>query len=307
MNYFGVLVPIVTPCSPSGDLDLRGVRAVCDDMLGAGSTGLFLMGSTGRGPWFGREDRARLCKAVTDHVGPEVPIFAGCMDNGLAQMVDHAKAAADAGAHFAVVTPPGYFRYEQDEIASILMRFADASPLKVLLYDVPVYTGSQLALETISRLMRHDNVVGMKDSTADEGRLHELMGAIRDAKGVYFLQGREHLLAPTMLSGGSGVVTTFSHFSPRPFVTLCGSALSGGKETAQAVQKEITRLYELVVRCLEKRPGISTLYHMVNISLQKRHVCRNIMLEHEGECPGWLREETARALEIAEEARRAAG
>ncbi|MGB6122405.1 MAG: dihydrodipicolinate synthase family protein [Bacteroidota bacterium] len=307
MKYFGVLVPLVTPCSRSGDIDLRGVRAVCDDMLGAGSTGLFLMGSTGRGPWFGREDRARLCKAVTEHVGPDVPIFAGCMDNGLKQMVEHAKGAADAGAHFAVVTPPGYFQYEQHEIETILMRFADASPLKVLLYDVPVYTGSQLALDSITRLMRHGNIVGMKDSTADEGRLQEVLGVIRDAEGVYFLQGKEHLLATTMLSGGSGVVTTFSHFLPRPFVTLCGTALSGGKETAEAIQRQITRLYQLVVGCLEKRPGISTLFHMVNIALQRRSVCRNIMLEHEGECPGWLREETARAMEISEAARRAAG
>jgi 4-hydroxy-tetrahydrodipicolinate synthase len=226
------------------------------------------------------------------------------MANGLNEMVEHAKASADAGAHFAVVTSPGYFTYEQSELESILLQFADASPLKVLLYDHPVYTGTKLAIQSIVRLLKHGNIVGMKDSTADADRLHEVLKAVKDVGGVYFLQGREHLLAETMMAGGSGVVTTFSHFAPKPFVSLCGATISGRKELAGAIQTEITRLYQLVVGCLEKRPGISTLYHMVNIALQRRGVCRNILLEHEGECPKWLQEDTRRALELAEEARR---
>jgi len=72
-------------------------------------------------------------------------------------------------------------------------------------------------------------------------------------------------------------------------VELCEATTRQDIQLTQKIQQELTKLYDLVTDCLTKRPGISTLFHIVNIILQKRGVCQNIMLEHEGDCPDWLK------------------
>ena len=113
------MVPIVTPCTPSGELDLDGLRVVCQDMVGAGCSSVFVVGSSGRGPWFSRDDRARICRTVADEISGDVSLPAGCMASGLPQMLENAYVMADAGAQMAVVTAPGYFHYNQKEIETI--------------------------------------------------------------------------------------------------------------------------------------------------------------------------------------------
>ena len=129
MKDFGVLVPLVAPCNPAGEIDFAGLQAVCGDMLQAGCDGLFIGSSTGRGPWFSRRERAAICRAVADQVGGDFPLAAGCMASGLPDMLDNAQAMADAGAQIAVVTSPGYYDYSTAEVETIFRRFAEASPL----------------------------------------------------------------------------------------------------------------------------------------------------------------------------------
>jgi len=119
MKDFGPLVPIVTPCAPSGEPDLAGVKAVCREMITAGCRGIFVAGSTGRGPWFSRADRAAVCAAAAEVCQPETPLIAGASGSGLPDMLDNARAMADAGARIVVATVPGYYKYNPDEIEAI--------------------------------------------------------------------------------------------------------------------------------------------------------------------------------------------
>lgn len=155
MKDLGVLVPIVTPCALSGVPDLAGLQSVTRSMLAAGCHAFFVAGSTGRGPWFARPDRATICRTVAGQIGPRVPLFAGCSAPGLSDMLENARAMADAGAHFAVVTAPGYFVYSQQEVETIFLKFADASPLPVMIYDIPAFAGMKLDLGMVRRLAGH--------------------------------------------------------------------------------------------------------------------------------------------------------
>jgi len=69
MKQLGVIVPIVTPCTLAGQVDYEDLKTVCDDMMQAGCHGIFAVGSTGRGPWFNRTDRMKICKTVADKIG----------------------------------------------------------------------------------------------------------------------------------------------------------------------------------------------------------------------------------------------
>lgn len=155
MKDLGVLVPIVTPSTRPCDIDTAGLKSVCRYMLESGCQAFFVASSTGRGPWFSQADRAKVCSTVSVSIGSKTPLFAGCMASGLADMLENARLMADAGAHVVVLTARGYFGYSQHEVETIFLKSADTSPLPVMIYDIPAFTGMKLDTAMVSRIAQH--------------------------------------------------------------------------------------------------------------------------------------------------------
>ena len=265
-------------------------------MLNAGCNGIFVGGSTGRGPWFSRDKKAIICKAAADQVDGRADVMAGCMAMGLMEMLENASVMSDSGATAAVITSPCYFNYNQQELESIFLAFADNSPLPVMLYDIPVFANSQLDENTIRRLAEHENVIGFKDSSANFERFEQLLSAFDGIDDFYLMQGKEHLLAESILNGASGLTVSLLHMGPELFVALHNSAATGDVALANRYQQKATQIMELILDCFKKRPETSTLFHFLNYALNKRGICDNILLEHEGACPDWLAQEAEKAM-----------
>jgi len=268
-------------------MDHDGLRSVCRYMLDAGCHAIFVAGSTGRGPWFDREARSAACRTVAEAIGADRMLFAGCMASGLADMIENAKAAAGAGAQVVVLTAPGYFAYSQQEIEAIFLRFADRSPLPVMIYDIPAFAGTELELDLVTRLAQHGNVMGFKDSSANMDRFGKLIEVV-DEPDFVVLQGKEHLLADSLVAGASGFVVSLAHVEPAMFVELYRAARSGDARRAAPLQETATRLWQRMVSAFERRPETSTMFHLLDCILRARGVCGNIVLDHEGEAPPWL-------------------
>jgi len=300
MKELGVLAPIVTPCQRTGEPDLAGLRSVYDDLASAGVRNIFVLGSTGRGPWFSRTDQAAVCRAVAAYRAKGMLLFAGCTAPGLPGMVENARAMADAGAAVAVAAVPPYFRYSQAEIEAIYLAFADGSPLPVVVYDIPALTGTKLDTELVLRLAKHPNVVGFKDSSADFDRFRDLASALEDRPGFWLLQGKEEYLAASLRIGASGFVVSFVHFAPKLFTGLYRAVREGDDARADALQARVTAVCR-VVRDLEANiPESSRLYHLLDIVLRRRGVCGNLLLSHEGEPAEPIRQAAQKIIEILE-------
>ena len=302
MKKIGVVVPVATPCDSTGGPDLPGLKAVCSDMLSAGCHGLFVAGSTGRGPWFSRADRMRMCRTVADCAGDGVPVLAGCMAPGLTDMLDNARAMADSGATMAVVTAPGYFTYDLAEVETIFLKFADASKLPVIVYDIPAYAGIRLNRELVLKLASHGNIVGFKDSSADMDNFRELLSALAGADDFILLQGKEPLLKESLDAGASGMVVSFVHFFPKTFVALYEAVQAGDDAQAQAAQDAIGEVYRMLMDGFDKRPASSTLFHLLDVTLRRRGVCDNVLLDHDGATPDWLVAQAEKTMGILERA-----
>jgi dihydrodipicolinate synthase/N-acetylneuraminate lyase len=302
MKDFGVLVPIVTPCSKDGTIDIDALGNVCKDMLDAGCSGIFAAGSTGRGPWFSLQERHKILYAIKNIIGEKITLFAGCMESGFSGMLDNARAASDAGADAIVITAPYYFNYSLVEIEKILLDVADKSPLPVLIYDIPAYSGVNFDVDTILRLLDHANIIGVKDSSADIKRFRKLMICLQNKDDKYFFQGKENFLVESIQMGASGCVVSLLHIEPRLFVLLYHAVKSGQLAKANKIQKEIVKALDLIEEGFKIRPEDSTLFHFLNSILKARNLCTNIVLDHEGDCPAWLYDKSMQALEIYREA-----
>ena len=300
MKDLGLLLPIVTPCDARGDVDVAGLRALCAHFTAAGCHSLFAAGSTGRGPWFSRAQREQICRTVAECGPPDAPVFAGCMASGLPDMLDNARAMADAGADVAVLTAPGYFQYSQAEIEATFLAFADASPLPAMVYDIPAFAGTSLDMDMVRRLAAHPNVVGFKDSSGQMDRFRRLATALRDRGSFFLLQGKEHLLADALAAGASGFVVSLMHVDAGLFARLYAAARAGDTARAAALQETVTALMDLLVQCFRQRPETSTMFHFFNHILRKKGVCGNILLAHEGPTPEWIAVEAERGMEICE-------
>lgn len=302
MKDFGPIVPIVTPCSRAGEPDLNGLSAVCREMLDAGYKGIFVAGSTGRGPWFSRVDREIICRAAAGTIGGRVPLLAGVSGSGLSDMIDNARAMANAGAQIAVATVPGYFKYNPQEIELIYRKFADASPLPVMVYDIPEFTNTKLDEGMLVRLASHGNIIAFKDSSADFARFTELLAALEHQPDFFLFQGKENLLFDSLRLGASGFIVSLIHLLPATFFNLYRATRAGEFDTAAAIQSKINEVLTIVRTSIEQRPESSTLFHLLNYAVRQRGVCDNLLLEQDAEPPHWLIENAARTIEICRSA-----
>lgn len=303
MKQLGVVVPIVTPCTLGGKPVLEQLRVVCNDMVKAGCNGFFVLGSSGRGPWFCLRDRIEICKTVADTIGSEKPLMAGCMAAGLDDMIESAKAMADSGAAIAVTAVPMYFTYHTQELESIFLSFADASPLPVIIYDIPDLTGMELNPQLLVKLAAHENIVGLKDSSSNYDDFKQLLNLLDSkAHDFYLMQGKEHLLKDSLFAGASGLVVSLLHIHPKLFVNLYNAVQEDDTETAERMQQAITKIMECVKSCFAQLPQMSTLFHFLNNALNERGVDANIVLAHEGQCPDLIATKAKEALEIAKSA-----
>jgi len=298
MKNFGILVPVATPCTRSGEVDSQGLVAVVDEMIAAGAAGVFVMGSTGRGPWFPLSTQKAVCQTVTDHLRSDRPVFAGCMAMGLEDMVAKAKTFADVGAQVAVVTAPPYFAYSQHEVEQIFLAVADRSPIPVLVYDIPKFAGMKLDTSPLMRLADHSNVIGFKDSSADMERFRALCKTFAGRDDFLLFQGKEHILAESLRAGASGFVVSLVHITPRPFADLLHAVRTGDNAKAEDLQRRIAQLMDLTEAATERTGATSTFFHIMNDTLRRRGLCDNILLEHEGDVPDWLPAEVDKMLAL---------
>ena len=196
--------------------------------------------------------------------------------------------------------PGTYSQYEERrsrELEAIFLKFADASPLPVILYDIPEFTNLKLATGMVTRLARHGNILGFKDSSADFERFGKLIEALKDYPDFYLLQGKEQYLADSLRLGCSGFVVSLIHLAPASFVALYQAVRSGKTDLADMLQAEVNRAYELVHDTIERRPESSSLFHLLNYAVRSRGVCDNILLSQDGRPPAWLSESARQAVE----------
>lgn len=231
------LPALVTPFSPAGELDLKGHTHNVRLLAEAGIEGFLIAGSTGEGPYIEPGERARLTKAVRrrkTHL--MVGIAAETTRMGL-RLVDE---AADAGADsLLVLTPTTMARNRDDAVSRYFQAIADHSPVPMLLYSVPPFTGYSLPLPVIEKLSRHRNVVGMKDSAGDVVRLQAIVESTPSSFLLY--NGASRAFTAAMAVGCHGAISASGNYAPElvlDVVKRAGTDPIGAREA----QRKLTSL-----------------------------------------------------------------
>lgn len=228
----GIIVPLVTPLLDRETLDRAGLERLVSHVLAGGVHGLFLLGTTGEGPSLGRRLQRECLAAAAELVDGNVPLVVNVSGASLADSLELAQVAADVGARGVAATPPFYFRVVQEALLEYAWQLASDSPLPLFLYNIPQQTGLQFDVGTVARLLEHENIVGVKDSSGDVAQFEQLQRIFAGHPGKSLLAGSEAMLGDAVAGGAQGGVCGGANLFPRLYVELYRCAAQGCGEKA---------------------------------------------------------------------------
>ena len=206
---FGRLVTaMVTPFTPSGDLDVAGAQRLAtylvDDQR---NDGLVISGTTGESPTTTDEEKDRLLRAVVEAVGDRASVIAGAGTNDTAHSMHLAQAAEKAGADAVLLVTPYYNKPPQSGLLAHFRAVADATGLPAMLYDIPGRTGTAIATETLVALAEHPRIVAVKDAKGDL----EASAWVMARSPLAYYSGDDKVTLPLLSVGAVGVVGVPTH------------------------------------------------------------------------------------------------
>jgi 4-hydroxy-tetrahydrodipicolinate synthase len=229
----------VTPLLDFETIDETGTRRLLEHILQANVAGIFLLGTTGEFASLSltlRCDFIRLCCRIVDG---RVPVMVGIADCSYSSTVELAHIAKEAGASAVVLTTPFYFPMEQEEVKIYIERVLQSVTLPVVLYNMPGLTKVWLEVETLELLAKHEQIVGLKDSSGDLAYFARVCKLKTIRPDWTIMMGPEHLLAEAVRLGADGGVNGGANVYPELFVQACKAAQSGQKDLCNALMSQI--------------------------------------------------------------------
>jgi len=231
---------MITPFTAEGSVDLDGAEVVATHLVDTGTDTLLLHGTTGETSTLHGEEAWDLLRVVRGAVGDRASIMMGTGSNDSAKMLELTRRAGRGGADSVLVVTPYYNRPDQRGLLQYFSAAAAATDLPVVLYDIPARSALEIAVDTLIRLAEIDNIVGVKDATADLGKAATVAAATAGAPGGFvWWSGADEVNLPLLALGAVGVVSVSSH--------LLGPELA---EMVRVFPGDPARARELHLRCM---------------------------------------------------------
>lgn len=246
MEIRGVLPPIATPWDNHGRLD---AQALCENIVKWNSTGLrgfVVAGSNGESALLETDEALAIVRTARDAAAPDKLVIAGTGRQSTQASIHLTRAAADAGADAALVLTPFFYggQMTSHALACHFEAIADASPIPVIIYNVPKFTHLNIAAGTVAALARHGNIVGVKDSAGNVGQIIDLVRLCPPEFNI--LVGNGPAFYSALEAGASGAVLALANVASRECVSVFERVRAGDSEAARAIHFRLMDLARAV-------------------------------------------------------------
>ncbi|HUI51565.1 MAG TPA: dihydrodipicolinate synthase family protein [Terriglobales bacterium] len=236
MNVSGIFPALTTPFEADGSVSLAGMKHNIRLYNQTGLSGYVVLGSTGEAVMVSRDEADQILAAVKETAAPGKILIAGTGAESTAETIARTKRAASLGYQVALLKTPYYYKptYRGEHFIRHYRAVADASPIPVLLYSVPIFTNITLETPEILALAQHANIVGIKDSSGSLQRIGEVVaGAPRQFQ---VLTGGASVVYPCLAMGGCGAILALADLFPEKCVELYQLFQQGRHDEARELQ-----------------------------------------------------------------------
>ncbi|MGY1826813.1 MULTISPECIES: 4-hydroxy-tetrahydrodipicolinate synthase [unclassified Blastococcus] len=231
-----LLTAMVTPLAEDGSIDLAGAQELAAHLVDrGGNDGLVVFGTTGESPTTSDAEQRAVLEVVLDSVGDRATVVAGVGTYDTAHSIEKARTAAELGVHGLLAVTPYYNRPPQAGVLRHFTSIADSTDLPVMLYDIPVRTGTPIEVETLVRAAEHPRIVAVKDAKGDLGAMAWTLART----DLAYYSGEDMLNLPILALGGVGMVSVVSHLVGPRLVELIAAVEAGDLVKAREINDRL--------------------------------------------------------------------
>lgn len=249
--WTGVGTALITPFTNSGAVDEAGVRRLARRQIDQGVHFLVPCGTTGETPTLSEAEKRRVVELVVEEAAGRVPVMAGAGGYDTKEVVHAAKEMQKAGATGLLSVTPYYNKPTPEGLFQHFSAVADATPLPIVLYNVPGRTGCNMDASTVARLATIPHIVGVKEAS---GNIQQMAEVLRAAPPDFrVLSGDDCITLPLMAIGGRGIISVASNEVPAEMSQMVEAAERNDWAAARALHHRLLPL--LLVNFVESNPG----------------------------------------------------
>ena len=238
----GSIVALVTPMYENGAIDKESLEKLVKYHINQGTDALVAVGTTGESATLSEDEHCEVIKTIVEYVSGKIPVIAGTGSNSTTEAINLTRKAQQAGADACLIVTPYYNKPTQEGLYLHYKTIAEAVDIPQILYNVPGRTACDMLPETIGRLSKLTNIIGVKEATGDLTRVKK----IRDLAGEDFAiyTGDDATSVEFCLLGGNGSITVTGNVAPRLVHEMIMAAITGDKETALAIDEKLADLHK---------------------------------------------------------------
>jgi 4-hydroxy-2-oxoglutarate aldolase len=274
MNVSGIFPALSTPFEADGGVSFFGMKHNIGLYNQTGLAGYVVLGSTGESVMVSRDEADQIFAVVKETAAPGKILIAGTGAESTAETIARTKRAASLGYQAALVKTPYYYKpaYRAEHFIHHYRAVADASPIPVLLYSVPIFTNITLEAPEIIALAQHPNIIGIKDSSGSIQRIGEIVAGA--PANFQVLTGGAPVVYPCLVMGGRGAILALADLLPELCVELYQLFRQGRHEEARKLQLQLVTASKVVLG----ENGISGLKYAMDLRSYKGGYPRSPLL-----------------------------
>lgn len=238
----GSMVALVTPMSEDGSIHWESLEQLLDFHIENKTQAIVSMGTTGESTTLSMAEHKAVVKFTVEYCAGRIPVVAGTGANNTMEAIELTRAAAEVGANQCLSVVPYYNKPSQEGLYRHFKAIAEAVDIPIILYNVPSRTVTDMSNETIARLSRIANIIGVKEATGDVSRVK----AIKKLAGQDFAlySGDDATSKDFLLEGGDGLISVTANVSPLAMQNMCEAAMSGNIELAERLDNLLQPLHK---------------------------------------------------------------
>jgi 4-hydroxy-tetrahydrodipicolinate synthase len=237
-----LLTAMITPFSPSGEVNYHEASRLAGHLVDIGNDGLVVCGTTGESPALETAEKLRLFEVVKKRVESRATVIAGTGGNNTHHSVELTREAVKCGVDGILAVVPYYNKPTQDGMLRHFGAIAESTKLPIIVYNIPSRTGANMLPATLRTLQdRYPNIAGIKDSTSD---ISQVTAVLRDRReGFMLYSGDDHMFLPYLAIGGDGLIGVASHLCAPQFKQMMEAYDGGDVARAAKIHRELAPLF----------------------------------------------------------------
>lgn len=266
-KYHGVVVPMVTPVTKEGDIDVKAVERIIDNFAKYNVSAL-LMGTTGEGNSVAVEQGVKMIEAAAKAAAGRITIYAGLAGNCVSEQMEAAKKFVAAGADVIAATLPCYYALTPEQMMKYYTDLADALTIPLMLYNITITTHMSIPVDVIEKLSHHPNIVGLKDSEDNQERMEEILRLVADRDDFAYFCGCAANSAKALSLDADGIVPSVGNYLPKMYADLFDAGVKGDTATAEDLQQktiEIGKINTAGLTLGQSLAGLKVIMKMVGL------------------------------------------